>query len=170
MQTGRSRCGQSVPCYPAPTCSAPTYAKTWRNNWKMWEKPKAGATSSNETAAANSNQTMVAGDAARSCAARQTPAPRRCTSPSATRLWCSTAAATPRTACMAASTASNCMPAEPRAHRAERRLDRERHPEADLGRADLPVRPCAAQHAEGEIILAPSWPPLEAGRPRQARP
>ncbi len=40
---------------------------------------------------------------------------------------------------------------EPRAHRAERRLDRERHPEADLGRADFPVRPCAAQYAEGEV-------------------
>ncbi len=44
------------------------------------------------------------------------------------------------------------MPAEPRAHRAERRIDRERHPEADLGRPDLPVRPCAAQHAEGEVM------------------
>ena len=40
---------------------------------------------------------------------------------------------------------------EPRAHRAERRLDRERHPEADLGRANLPVWPCAAEHAEGEV-------------------
>ncbi len=37
----------------------PTYAETWRNNWKMWEKPKAGAASSNE--AANSNKTTVGG-------------------------------------------------------------------------------------------------------------
>ncbi len=61
MQTGRYAMWQSVPCYPAPTSPAPTYAETWRNNWKMWEKPKAGAASSNETAAANSNETIVGG-------------------------------------------------------------------------------------------------------------
>ena len=61
MQTGRYAMWQSVPCYPAPTSPAPTYAETWRNNWKMWEKPKSGAASSNETAASNSNQTTVGG-------------------------------------------------------------------------------------------------------------
>ena len=47
--------------------------------------------------------------------------------------------------------ASTLCRAEPRAHRTERRLHRKRHPEADLGRVDLPVRPCAAQHAQGEV-------------------
>jgi hypothetical protein len=56
MQTGRYAMWQSVPCYPPPT-----YSEIWRNNWKMWEKPKSGAASLNETVAANSNETVVGG-------------------------------------------------------------------------------------------------------------
>ena len=149
MQTGRYAMWQSVPCYPAPTSPPPIYAETWRNNWKMWEKPKAGAASSNEAAELEQDHRWRP----QRKAAQPDQRPRRGAAPRlpqrlrrarrrqrrlAPHVWLPLR---PRNVCRA----------EPRAHRAERRLHRQRHPEADLGRLDLPVRPRAAQHAEGEM-------------------